>query len=206
MTTAVELHLVAAERLLVERLLLRRVPDVPPRLANARGLWKDAPVTIATRTYQGDAIAYARVAMVTGVQLAIASLLVQPRPNRPLPILLATLTWRGEHRDSAVRASLAPMSSETHTYLPELTPLDAEVPRERLPEALSAFDAYVRAFLTQCGSAADSATADPDAIRARQHAFLEAQRTDPDTQRLLSTMFGHAWGEEYLRVVLFPGD
>lgn len=228
--TPIERHVLAAERRLVEALLLEPLA-IPPRLAHATGLWKDAPVTIVTRAYAGDAIGYLRVATVSGVQLAIGNVLALARPNRPLPVLGADLVWLGARRETMIAADLTSMREgdardadhrASAAALPPVSSLPGggELPAwcrawfspsalytrvgpDRLSEALATFDAYVEAWLTLAAAAMPS-PGSSDSIRARQHAYAEAHRVDDKGLGLLGTMFGKAWAEEYVRGVLFP--
>jgi hypothetical protein len=228
----IEAHLRAAEQRLIGGLLLRP-RALQPRLGEAVGRWKDAPVTITTRAYEGDAVSYVRLAVVSGVQLVLGSLLAVPRANRPVPILGADLVWRGAPRELAITADLSPVRDplERDAELAEIArvvpdrgalPPAGELPRWRSDwfspsvlhtrvgpaqekTALAAFDGYVAGFITLLGATPPSAER---AYRTReiQDGYALAHRTDDQTLGMLAMMFGKAWADEYVTRVLFPSS
>lgn len=227
----VESHMQRAERRIVEVLRLTQRP-LDTRLAQARGLWKDSPVTITTRVYDGDAITRLRVAQISGEHLSIGSLLVLPRANRPVPILAAELVSRPAQRETGVVVDMVPVRdalereaelasiaravprAPTMPASPARRPwagewnspsaFDARVTVDRAEDALRIFDVYVDGWLSLVTSAAPSAER-AMLVRTRQAAYLLARRLDDTELTLLGTMFGHAWAEEYVGTVLFPG-
>lgn len=226
-----ESHLLRAERRIVEAFRLTQC-TIDPRFAHARGLWKDAPLKITTRVYSGDAIARFRVARISGEHLSIGSLMVLPRANRPVPILAGELVSRPAHRESGVVVDLVPVRDALEREA-ELAAIERAVPRapsmpasparrpsanewrsrsafdarvapDRAEEAWKTFDGYVDGWIALAGSIAPSAER-AMLVRTRQSAYLLARRLDDTELTLLGTMFGHAWAEEYVGTVLFPG-
>lgn len=196
---SVEPVLQRAERRIVETLGLRSRP-IEPRFAHATGLWKDAPVTLTTRTYEGDAIGYLRVALVGGTQLTIGSLLACARPNRALPLLMAELVLRGTVREATITVESL---SVTGDATPSET-LRVVAGAEQVTAALEAFTQRVNEWIAR----AASAIPDPDhadAVRRRQRELLDARKADPQTRSLLAAMFGKAWSDDYVGTVLYPG-
>jgi hypothetical protein len=225
----IEQHLQRAERRAVETLALRPVA-LPDRFAQAKGLWKDAPVSLTTRAFEGDAVTMLRVAYVTGVHLSLGTLLATPRPNRALPVLSIDLARLGTERDALVAVDLTPMS-EGGARLDECDRLAAALPRAplavvadrpawsrdwlspnavharvgaaRLADTLVAVDQSVDVWIA-LAAGAEPVPEGGDAVRARQHAYAEARRADEQWLSLLGSMFGRAWWGEYVEKVLFP--
>lgn len=228
----IEAHLRAAEQRLIGGLVLRP-RALTPRLGEAVGRWKDAPVTITTRAYEGDAVSYMRVGLISGVQLALGSLLVVPRANRPVPILGADLAWRGTQRELTVTADLSPVRDplERDAELADIArvvpTIGALPPADELPAwrsawfspsvlhtrvgpaqeeaALAAFEGYVTAFVIVLGATPPSAER-AFRTRAIHDGYALAHRTDDRTLSLLAAMFGKVWADEYMTRVLFPSS
>jgi hypothetical protein len=225
----IESHLHAVEQRMVDLFALRR-RVLPQGLETGTGRWKDAPVAIATRAYEGDAVSYLRVALVSGIQVTLGSILALPRPNRPVPILGAELSWSGARGELTVTADLTPVRDalERHTELaaiargvPDVSrlPTAGELPRWRTEwsspsalhtrvargqagEALKAFDGYVNAFVKLLGGTSPSAERAYH-IRAMQEGYILAHRDD-ESLAILGAMFGRAWTENYLARAFFP--
>lgn len=199
---SIDATLLRAERRLVKALDLRS-RSLQPRLAQASGLWKDAPVTITTRVYDGDAVGYMRVATIAGTQLTLGSLLVCARPNRGLPLFSGELVSRGLARETAVTVDVVPMTDTVARGESHPAAFQKTVGNEQLAGVLAAFDASVDAWITLTGAMPPSPDS-ADAVRRRQHEYTDARRADPRTRSLLVAMFGAAWADDYLRSVLFP--
>jgi hypothetical protein len=225
-----EARLHAAEHRLIEELHLRP-RALPPDLAAATGRWKDAPVSIATRAYEGDAIEYMRVALVSGIQLSVGNLLAVPRPNRPVPILGANLVWHGGRRETMVATDLSPVRDALERdaelaaiarIVPDTSalPSGGELPRwcvdwcsssvlytrvgpAQAEVALKAFDGYVAGFIVHLAGAPPSPE-HASHVRAMHEGYAMARRADDGERGMLAAMFGKVWAEEYVRRVLFP--
>lgn len=226
----VERHLLAAERRLAGSLELRPVP-LPPRMMQAVGLWKDAPATITTRAWEGNAVDCLRVAMVSGVQLSIGILFLVPRANRSLPILGAEMVSLGPGAETTICADLSPARSGAGREADERaiaavcpdvgahppggehpawcarwlsrSALCTRVGADRLDAALALFDRYVEGWI----ALEAVAVPDPDGsdeMRVQHEAYAAARRTEDATLDLLATMFGRAWADEYVASALFP--
>jgi hypothetical protein len=224
-STPIEAHLRAAEEQLVESFALRP-RAVPPQLGGATGQWKDQPVTVITRAYEGDAIGYMRVALASGTGIMLASLVALPRANRPSPILRADISRSGARAETTLTVDLVPVRDALEreaelSAIAQLAPdvsrlpaiddrrewsspssLHARVSAGQETDALKAFDGYVGAFITLLTRAMPSAERAYQ-VRAIQEAFVRAQRTD-EGLAILGTIFGKAWAQEYMAQVLFP--
>jgi Ferredoxin-dependent bilin reductase len=224
-STPIEAHLRAAEKRLVDCFALRS-RAVPPQLGGASGQWKDQPVTVITRAYEGDAIGYMRIALASGGGLVLASLVVLPRANRPTPILGADISHSGARAETTLTADLTPVRDalEREAELGAIARLAPDI--SRLPrigdrtewrspsalltrvgagqeeDALKAFDGYVAAFITLLAGATPSAERAYQ-VRAIQDAYVRAHRMDAGLA-ILGTIFGKAWADEYVAHVLFP--
>lgn len=214
----------------VQRLHLTPLP-LPPDLARATGVWKDAPVTLETRAYHGPAIRYARCALVRSADLEIGNLLALPDTNYPFPILGADFVAFG--RDRAMFAiDLSPVlppgaardsqlaglrrRREAHPPFPPGGDLPAWCAAWFSPHALytrprlddlPAVRAAVFDFLSAFADLLRAALPDPEsasAIRAAQAGYAAAHREDDKGLRLLAKMFGEDWAARYLAHVLFP--
>jgi hypothetical protein len=224
----IEAHLHAAEQRMIDLFALRP-RELPPGLGAAAGRWKDAPVAITTRAYEGDAVSYMRIAVVSGIQITLGSILALPRPNRPVPILGAELSWSGARGETTMAADLTPVRdaferdrelAEIARHVPDVTrlpsagqsrrrsewgspsALHARVGRGQLDQALRAFDGYVGAFVKLLGGTAPSAERAYH-VRAMHEGYMLAHRDD-GSLAILRTMFGRSWAEEYLARALFP--
>lgn len=225
----IESRLRAAEERLEATFVLRR-RQLPAHHADAVGIWKDEPVRLSTRIYEGDAVACLRAAIVTGTQLTLGSLLVIPRANRPAPILGAELSWSGTRGETTLYADLIPVRDamerdEELARIGRTVPRDGALPAiaqrpawrgawdspsalgtrvQRVQEAtaLAAFDRYVSAFSGLLAATTPSADRAPH-VRTIQTAYLAARRTD-ESLAILKTIFGSAWAEDYVGRVLFP--
>jgi hypothetical protein len=196
---AIEAHLHAAERRMIDLFALRP-RDLPPGLGAATGRWKDSPVTITTRAYEGDAVSYMRVAMVSGMQVTLGSLLVVPRPNRPVPLLDAELSWSGARGEVTIVADLMPVRDALERH--SAPALHARVTRAEVRGALAAFDGYVNAFVQLLGAASPSPER-ASHVRALHESYMLAHRGD-ESLAILGTMFGRTWADDYIARALFP--
>jgi hypothetical protein len=181
-----------AERVAVEALHLRPVV-LAPRLAHATGAWKDAPATIATRLFAGDAATWFRVAVIRGVQLEIGNIAALPRPNRGVAPLEVALVWRAARGEGSIGWS---------TVAAEQAPrriVRADEFRSALTDTQHAIREWVMALARAAPRALRSHP--PRAAHERQ---LTVRRADPDTRDLLGTLFGRTWTDEYIRSALYP--
>lgn len=194
---SIEPLLLRAERRVVQSLGLRARP-LAARFANEDGLWKDARVTITTRTWEGDAVGYLRVAIISGRQLTIGSLLGCSRPNRALPVLVADLVMRGVTGEAMVSVDVIPVVDEPASSAPVVTGV-----HDQAAASIEGFSQRVEAWTTL----AAAAMPDPDradAVRRRQREIMDRLRSTPQTRSLLAAMFGKSWAEEYVGTVLYP--
>jgi hypothetical protein len=224
-STPIEAHLRAAEEHIVESFALRS-RALSPALAGAAGQWKDQPVTLITRAYEGDAVGYMRVAVASGTGIMLASLVALPRANRPAPILSAEISWSGAREETTLSVDLVPVRDalEREAELRVIAQLAPDV--SRLPvigerdewssssslhtrvgmgqesNALKALDGYVAAFITLLARATPSAERAYQ-VRTVQDAFMRARRMD-EGLGILGTIFGSVWAGEYISQVLFP--
>ena len=185
-------RLALAEGRTVERLRLRPVA-LDARLAHATGLWKDERVTLVTRAFEGDAVAWMRSALVQGAQLEIASLAARTRPNRALDPFEAELTWRASRREGAITVWDAERGAMQRRH----------VSVETLPAAVAEFDDRIDEWVRRA-AAMPPEVALAEATRARYDAYVAARAGDGELSRLLGVMFGRAWAEEYVGRVLYP--
>jgi hypothetical protein len=171
-----------------------------------------------------------RVAIASGLQLTLGSLLVLPRPNRPVPILGADLSWSGARDEMTIAADLTPVRdalerdaelaaiarvvpdvsrlpsgselADRHAEWRSPSSLHTRVGRVQIGDGLVAFDGYVRAFVTLLGAATPSAERAYQ-VRAIHQGYLSSRRSD-DSLSILGTIFGRAWAGDYVARVLFP--
>ena len=225
----IERHLRSAANQMIDLFALRP-RALPSGLAGATGRWKDGPVTIATRAYEGDAVSYMHLAVVSGIQITLGSLLVVPRPNRPVPILGAELSWSGARGETTIVADLTPVRDalERDAELAAIAgvvpgasrlPSAGELPRWRtewhspsalhtrvggahVNEALKAFDGVASGFSKLLGATKPS----PERayhVRAMHEGYMLAHRDD-ESLAILRTMFGRTWADDYVARALFP--
>lgn len=214
----------------VQRLPLTPLP-LPPDLARATGVWKEAPVAIETRAYHGPAIRYARCALVRGSDLEIGNLLILPDTTYPLPILGADFVGFGRDRamiaidlspvlppGAARDAQLAGLRRRREAHPP--FPPGGELPAwcaawfsshalytrprlDDLPTVRAAVFDFLAAFADLLYAAFSDSGQDV-VTRAAQAGYSAAHREDDKGLRLLAKMFGADWATRYLETVLFP--
>jgi phycocyanobilin:ferredoxin oxidoreductase len=218
------------EAWLARDLALAPVP-VDPDLAFAEGTWKGDPVTIETRAYRNDVIRQARFAIVRGPSLEIGNILCLSALDRPLPILGADLVAiRREQGMVAVDLSpTLPPGNEREAQLAGLAALRAQQPELPPGGVLPAWCAdwfsphalYTRCTLPQAKVASAVFRDFPrhfieltrqsrphSELRAHvarvQDGYMAAHRDDDRGLGMLAKMFGAAWAERYVSVLLFP--
>jgi phycocyanobilin:ferredoxin oxidoreductase len=220
------------EATLVHGLRLRPVA-IEPALARADGTWKGERVTLETRAYASEMIRYARFARLVGPGLEIGTILCLPDPLYALPILGADLVALGR-ATGMIAADLSPTLPPGPEREQQLAPLAARraasaalpsggvlpgwcdawfsphalytrVPPEQVDEATRAYAVFPDEFMELIRQA----TPRPDqvaAARATQAGYAAAHRIDDKGLKLLAAMFGAAWANRYINMVLFPAD
>lgn len=131
----------SVEREMVSALALSPLP-IDPALSRAEGVWRDAPATIETRAYAGDALRYARFVTLVGNGLEIGNVLCLGAAETALPIFGADLVARLAPGENArwltmLAADLSPTHSDVATSDRQLAGLGGRLAplREALPPA-----------------------------------------------------------------------
>lgn len=200
----------------------------------ARTTWRGVPVALETRAYTGPRVRYARVAILTGGDVAIGNLLVLGEAQYALPVLGADVVWLGARNGAMVATDLSPTIPPGLERDVQLAPLARRSTRYRalpsggelphwcahwfssfalyvrvgpgdLPAALDGVQEYVAAFIDLAKAApADERRA--DATLAAHRDYATSHREDDRGLGLLSKLFGDEWAGRYIADVLFPAE
>lgn len=189
---------------------------IPVELSRLEGFYKDAPMILEARAYEGPRIRYARFVTVIGPELQIANAMV--KPSNGAPIFGADLIARASLSSALAVIDLSPVLKDMTAakvvapQLPSRGALPAwaarwfsddytfaEVYAEQLPLLRARMSAYARAFVESVWRAKD----DPR-VRDIQEDYARSHRAEDRGLQLLAKIFEPALARRFIDEVMFP--
>lgn len=196
--------------------------ELPKELSRLEGRYKDAPMILEARAYQGPRIRYARFVTVIGADLQIANAMVLPANSAP--IFGVDLIARASLGSALAVIDLSPVLKDrvapkiVAPQLPSRGDLPAwasrwfsddftfaEIREAQLPMLRARLSAYARAFVESVERAERVEHSEPDPrVRERQDAYAAAHREEDRGLQLLAKIFEAEHARRFIDEVMFP--